>query len=50
VRAFGPGERIIFEPYTRAMFERAVGWMSSWNLGAEIGAAGEYGRAAFKTE
>jgi len=47
VRAFGPGERIVFEPYTRAMYERAVGWMNSWNLGAEIGAAAEYERAAF---
>jgi hypothetical protein len=46
VRAFGPGERIIFEPYTRTMYERAVSWMNSWNLGAEIAAA-EYERAAF---
>lgn len=48
VRAFGPGERIIFEPYTPAMFERAVEWMNSWNLGAEIGAAAGYERAAFE--
>jgi NitT/TauT family transport system substrate-binding protein len=46
VRAFGPGERIIFEPYTRAMYDRAVQWMESWNLGGEIAAA-EYERAAF---
>jgi NitT/TauT family transport system substrate-binding protein len=46
VRAFGPGERIIFAPYTRAMYDRAVSWMNSWNLGGEIAAA-EYERAAF---
>jgi NitT/TauT family transport system substrate-binding protein len=50
VRAFGPGERIVFEPYTRAMYERAVAWMNSWNLGAEIGAAGEYDRAAYPAQ
>ena len=50
VRAFGPGERIVFEPYTRAMYERAVSWMNSWNLGAEIVAAAEYERAAFGME
>jgi len=49
VRTFGPGERVIFEPYTRAMYERAVKWMNSWNLGAEIAAA-EYERAAFAAE
>jgi hypothetical protein len=47
VRAFGPGERIIFEPYTRAMYERAVKWMESWNLGTEISGQAEYDRAAF---
>jgi NitT/TauT family transport system substrate-binding protein len=32
VRRFGPGERIVFEPYTREMFERAHRWMESWDL------------------
>jgi hypothetical protein len=32
VRRFGPGERIIFEPYPRAAFERTRRWMESWNL------------------
>lgn len=32
VRRFGPGERIVFEPYTRDMFERTHRWMESWNL------------------
>jgi NitT/TauT family transport system substrate-binding protein len=32
VRRFGPGERIVFEPYTREMFERTHEWMASWQL------------------
>jgi NitT/TauT family transport system substrate-binding protein len=32
VRRFGPGERIVFEPYTREMFEVTQRWMQSWNL------------------
>ena len=32
VRRFGPGERIVFEPYTREMFEVTQRWMSSWDL------------------
>jgi ABC-type nitrate/sulfonate/bicarbonate transport system substrate-binding protein len=32
VRRFGPGERIVFEPYTREMFERTHRWMESWGL------------------
>jgi NitT/TauT family transport system substrate-binding protein len=32
VRCFGPGERIVFEPYTREMFERTHRWMESWEL------------------
>jgi NitT/TauT family transport system substrate-binding protein len=32
VRRFGPGERIVFEPYTRQMFERTQRWMQTWNL------------------
>ena len=32
VRRFGPGERIVFEPYTREMFERTHRWMQSWDL------------------
>src|SRR3954471_12539170 len=29
VRRFGPGERIVFEPYTRGMFERTHRWLES---------------------
>jgi NitT/TauT family transport system substrate-binding protein len=32
VRRFGPGERIVFEPYTREMFEVTQRWMRSWDL------------------
>jgi NitT/TauT family transport system substrate-binding protein len=32
VRRFGPGERIVFEPYTRDMFERTHRWMAGWQL------------------
>src|SRR5919197_659111 len=32
VRRFGPGERIVFEPYTREMFEKTHGWMQTWDL------------------
>jgi NitT/TauT family transport system substrate-binding protein len=32
VRRFGPGERIVFEPYTREMFERTHRWMATWQL------------------
>jgi NitT/TauT family transport system substrate-binding protein len=32
VRRFGTGERIVFEPYTREMFERTHRWMAAWDL------------------
>ena len=32
VRRFGPGERIVFEPYTREIFEQTQRWMQSWDL------------------
>ena len=32
VRRFGPGERMVFEPYTRDMFERTHHWMEAWEL------------------
>jgi NitT/TauT family transport system substrate-binding protein len=32
VRRFGPGERIVFEPYSREIYERTQRWMQSWNL------------------
>jgi NitT/TauT family transport system substrate-binding protein len=32
VGAFGPGERLVFEPYTREMFEQTYRWMEEWQL------------------
>jgi NitT/TauT family transport system substrate-binding protein len=32
VRRFGTGERIVFESYTREMFERTHRWMAAWDL------------------
>jgi len=32
VRRFGPGERIVPQPYTREMFDRTQVWMREWNL------------------
>ena len=32
VRRFGSGERIVFEPYTRELYERTQRWMQLWNL------------------
>lgn len=32
VRQFGTGERIVFEPYPQAAFERTRQWIESWNL------------------
>jgi len=31
-RRFGPGERIVFEPYPLEAFERTRQWIESWNL------------------
>jgi NitT/TauT family transport system substrate-binding protein len=35
VRIFGPGERIVFEPYTREMYEQTHQWMQRWQLFGE---------------
>ncbi|MDH3446493.1 MAG: hypothetical protein OEN50_21415 [Deltaproteobacteria bacterium] len=32
VNGFGPGERLVFEPYTREMFERTYRWMEETKL------------------
>lgn len=31
-RRFGPGERIVFEPYTREMFEETRRWVEEWQI------------------
>ena len=42
IRSFGPGERLVFEPYPEATFERTRKWIESWNLfpADQVGAAG----------
>ena len=32
IQALGPGERLVFEPYTREMYEDTDRWMASWKL------------------
>jgi NitT/TauT family transport system substrate-binding protein len=32
VRTFGPGERLVFEEYTREMYEQTHRWMERWQL------------------
>jgi hypothetical protein len=39
VNGFGPGERLVFEPYTRTMFERTHRWMEESKLFQEGKAA-----------
>ena len=39
VRRFGPGERIVFEPYTREIFEQTQRWMQTWDLFSPEGQA-----------
>lgn len=46
VSRFGPGERIVSEPYTREMFERTHRWMEGWDLfDASAGARPAYAEA-----
>jgi NitT/TauT family transport system substrate-binding protein len=40
VLRFGPGERIVPQPYTREMFDRTQGWMRDWELLDVTAAAG----------
>jgi len=41
---FGPGERIVFEPYTREMFERTHRWMATVQVFSEE----ELGRGSYE--
>lgn len=44
VRRFGPGERIVFLPYTQNMFDKTQSWMHERNLfdvGPEVGVSYE---------
>jgi NitT/TauT family transport system substrate-binding protein len=45
VRAFGPGERVVFEPYTREVYEQTHRWMKA----LELFPAGQLSEADYKT-
>jgi NitT/TauT family transport system substrate-binding protein len=45
VRAFGPGERVVFEPYTREVYEQTHRWMKK----LELFPAGQLSEADYKT-
>lgn len=49
-RRWGPGERIVFEPYTKEVFEQSFEWIASHEI-FEAGTmgAGNYDRAVFGT-
>jgi len=42
VRGFGPGERVVFLPYTEEMYERAQRWMQERGLFDERGSIPAY--------
>ena len=44
VRAFSPGKRIVFEPYTKEVYESTHAWMESINIFPE----GQLGHAAYE--
>jgi hypothetical protein len=46
-RRWGPGERLVFEPYTQAAYEQSFEWIAQHNIFAEgeMGSC-EYDRAA----
>ncbi len=49
VRRFGPGERVVPQPYSREMFERAHQWMQTWDLLDPIAAGARYEDAVLRT-
>jgi hypothetical protein len=45
-RRWGPGERIVFEPYSKKVFEESFEWIAEHNIFAEGGmGSGEYDRS-----
>lgn len=50
VRRFGPGERIVFEPYSEDMFERSRQWIGERGIFADSGLGGlSYGESIYAT-
>lgn len=48
VRRFGPGERIVFEPYSEDMFERSRQWIGERGIFADSGLGGlSYGESIY---
>jgi ABC-type nitrate/sulfonate/bicarbonate transport system substrate-binding protein len=46
VRRWGPGERIVFEPYTKEVFEESFDWIAKHKIFADGGmGAGDYDRS-----
>jgi len=47
-RRWGPGERLVFEPYTREVFEQSFQWIAERDIFAgESMGSGDYGRAIY---
>ena len=44
-RRWGPGERLVFEPYTKDVFEQAFNWIAE----REIFPAGQMGTGRYET-
>jgi hypothetical protein len=45
-RRWGPGERIVFEPYTEEVFEESFEWIAQHHIFAEDGVgSGQYDRS-----
>ena len=44
VRAFSPGKRIVFEPYTKEVYDSTHQWMESINIFPEV----QLGHAAYE--
>jgi len=51
VRRFGPGERIVFEPYTQSMYERTQTWVKKHGIfDSPIDAPANYADAVLRAE
>jgi ABC-type nitrate/sulfonate/bicarbonate transport system substrate-binding protein len=49
-RRWGPGERLVFEPYTKEVYEQTFKWIADHGIFAEIGmGTGDYERAVMST-
>ena len=44
-RRWAPGERIVFEPYTREVFEQTFEWIGQHQIFPEAKGSGDYDRS-----